>query len=456
MHCRGRATTLIRPLLRCLLLCAVTATGVRAQGAAAQAPGDPASLDSLVRRATDAYPAVRAAAARLDAARARVSPAGARPDPMLMVGVQNLPVSRPGFGDDMTMKMVGVSQVLPYPGRLGLRRTAAEREVGAAEARLRMARLEAGERLRKAYLELAYLDRALEIVERNQRLLEDFVRVAGTRYGVGTGSQSEVLQARVEVARLAETAAQLTEQHRAAAAALNEALARPSEAPVPSAVIPQRVVRAAAPASPREARFAAPGPGARAAGSPLPGLAELQAMAAESSPVIAEHDAMIQARAARLELATREHLPDFELSLQYGQRDGMPDMVSATVSVPLPVSRGRRQRQGVIEARAELAAEEAGHDQMLNSVGLDVARLHSELELSRTQLALYVGSILPQAQASLQSATASYQVGRTDLLALLEAQSTVFNYETRYHRLLADFAQKLAELERVVGREILR
>src|SRR5688572_27635510 len=73
-------------------------------------------LDSVVRLATETSPAVRAALARVEAARARIGAAGARPDPMLMAGVQNFPVSEPGFRDFMTMKMVGLEQTLPYPG----------------------------------------------------------------------------------------------------------------------------------------------------------------------------------------------------------------------------------------------------------------------------------------------------------------------------------------------------
>ncbi len=164
---------------------------------------------------------------------------------------------------------------------------------------------------------------------------------------------------------------------------------------------------------------------------------------------------MIEAQAAQVELARKEALPDFDVSLQYGQRDGHPDMVSAVVSVPLPINRRRKQGLEVRAAEAELAAAEAARHQARNAVRLEVARLHSELERGRTQLALYVKSIIPQAQASLTSATAGYQVGRVDLLALLDNQTTLYNYEAAYHRLLTDFAQKLAELERTVGKEVL-
>ena len=56
---------------------------------------------------------IRAAGARLDAARSRIAPAGARPDPMIMAGFQNVPAARPSLSrEDMTMAMVGVSQTI--------------------------------------------------------------------------------------------------------------------------------------------------------------------------------------------------------------------------------------------------------------------------------------------------------------------------------------------------------
>lgn len=460
---RERATELRSIFLGALLLCAGARSAPAQEPPGTLAPARPlaegtqdtTTLEALIARALEVHPSVRAAEERVRAARARVIPAGTWPDPMLMTGIQNLPVTDPGFGDEMTMKMVGVSQTIPYPGRTRLRRGAADAEAAGAEARARAARLALTQRVRDVFYELAYLDQALEILARNQELLAGFIRITESRYGVGTGTQQDVLKARVEAAMLAEQAAALTEQRRAAQARLNELLDRYSEVPVPPVRMPERIARLAAPSSPGAVRFVSPALGARAAGSPLPPLLTLEELAVANSPELAEQEAMVQAAAARVDLARLEVRPDVDVSLQYGQRDGMPDMISATVAVPLPLNRQRRQDLGVAEAHAELAAAEAARHEARNRVRLEVARLYSELERDRTQLALYVGSIVPQARASLESATAGYQVGRVDLLALLDAQATLFNYETEYHRLLSDFAQRLAEMERVVGMEVI-
>jgi outer membrane protein TolC len=165
---------------------------------------------------------------------------------------------------------------------------------------------------------------------------------------------------------------------------------------------------------------------------------------------------MIAAQSARVELARKASRPDIDFSMQYGQRDQRPDMISAVVSIPLPVHKRSRQDQKVAEARAELAAMQSDLRAATNKVRSEVARMVSDLERNRTQLALYSKAILPQGQAAVTSSLASYQSGKTDLLAVLDNQSTLFAFETAYYRALTDFAKTLADLEQTVGAEVLR
>lgn len=415
-----------------------------------------ADLDSLVAHALAVNPSIRAARERVEAARARIGPAGTLPDPMVGFGIMNLPVSAPGFADFMTMKTVAVGQMVPFPGKLPLARRAAEHELAAADARLREVQLGIAFEVRQAYYDLAFLDRALDVLRQTRDVLVNLIEVTESKYGAGTGGQQDVLKARVEAARLAEEAVALSEQRRAALARVNALLDRASETPIDQARVPERIARAAVAASVGEIRFTTGELGARAADSPLPALLDLQERAVRSSPTLRAHESEIAAQAARLELAGKAHLPDFDLSLQYGQRADRTDMASFMVSVPVPLRRGRRQDQERAEARAELAALEAGHHAMVNRLRADVAARYAEIESDRAQLALFVKSIIPLGRAALESVTAAYQVGRADFPALLENQATLYSYETAYFRALTDFAGSLAELERIVAQEVLR
>jgi len=415
-----------------------------------------APLDSLLLAAEAASPALRAAYARVLAARARVDPAGTRPDPMLMLGVVNLPLSRPNFTDDeMTMRMIGVGQRLPYPGTLRLRRRAATYEAEASDAALASARLDVARTVRESYYELAYLDRAVALLHGTEQALSEIVRVAAARYGTGVGEQQDVLTARVEATRVTESASALLEQRHAVLAQLNGALDRPSDTPVKRPRIPAHLERVAVAADPMQVRFAAATLGARATGSPLPSLDVLQGMALAGSPRLREQAALIAAQSARVALARWASRPDVDLSLQYGQRQGRPDMITAQIALPLPLQRAKRQDAQQAESAAELTALEAEQQAQRNAIRAEVARLDAEIARSRTQLALYTKAVLPQAQAALAASLASYRTGRTALTAVLDARSAVFAYEMTYARAMADFAKGIAALEQVTGSSLL-
>ena len=438
-----------------LVVVGALATSLSSPAGAQSAAPIASSVDSLVAQAMGQNPAVRAADARVEAAAARVAPAGARPDPMLMAGVQNFPVTEPGFADFMTMKMVGVSQTIPYPGKLSRRTAAAEQELAASRASANAVRRSIAREVRSAYYDLAFASRAFDIVARTQGVVAGMIPVTEARYAAGSGSQPDILRLRVEAARLAEEAAMLVEGRRSTLVRLNTLLDRAGDTPVDSAGIPQRIARAAVADSARAITFTSSALGARVAGSPIPSLDSLTALALRNSPSLRENDAMVAAQIARVELARREHLPDIDVSLQYGQRNGFADMVTATVSVPIPLQKRRKQDAESSAAEAELRALEAGRGATANQLRADVARLHGALERDRTQLALYVKAVLPQARAALASASAGYQAGRVDFTSFIDTQATLFNYETEYYRTLTDFAKTLAELEEQVGTEVI-
>lgn len=413
------------------------------------------SLDSLVTEALAENPSIVAAQERIRAAEARVTSSGTRPDPVLSLALRNFPVSEPGFEDFMTMKSIGLSQSLPYPGKLSLARDAARGEVGAATAGLQELRLSVVREVRQTYYELVFVDRALAVVARHAGVLSALVGTADVRYAVGTAGQEDVLHAQVETAALADEMARLTERRHMVLATLNQMLDRAPATPLDDVAVPDRIASALTRPVGRPS-FVSLDPGARVADSPLRPLEELLALATVNSPTIHVHEARIEAQRARLELARKAHLPDFDIAVSYGQRDNRTDMVSLSLAVPLPLGRGARQEAWAAEAQADLAALAAEHRAHENALQARVAQLYADLEKDRSSLALLTTGMLPQESAALQAATAGFGVARTDFQTVLASQTALFRYETSYHRLVADFAKNLAELEQLVAEEALR
>lgn len=411
---------------------------VRPQAAFSQSA---AVVDSLVAKALTANPTVRSAEAQLAAARARIGPAGVWLDPMLMTGVQNLPLSREAAADGatagpdpMTMKMVGVVQTIPYPGKLSLRSNVARAEASAAEARLASARREVRREVLDAYYNLLAARMLLAIVERQQQLANAVLPATEVRYAAGSAAQADVLKARTEAALLVQERNAAAEDERSALARLSAVLDQPRTTALAADSFPQYVV----------------------SGRPLPSLDSLQTVALQTNPRLRERRASIAAQTAQAELAAREYLPDVDVSVQYGQRDRLPDMITAIVALPLPVQRSRKQSASARAARFDVAAVGAELRAEGNAVRSEIARTYAAIERHRANLALLEVAILPQSRATFASAAATYQSGRGELLGVLDAMRTLFAMETMYVRTLADFATSLVELEALVGEEVVR
>lgn len=409
-------------------------------------------LAALVAEARANNPEIAAAARAADAAAARIPQAGALPDPMLSAGLMNVPVPSFDVGrEGMTMGTVQIGQRLPAPGVRGAREAVAKQSHQAAERDTDEVELAVLQRLKDAYYELLFVDRALEVLARNRALVADLAGVATARFAVGRTPQQDVLRAQTEVTRLEEQIAGIEARRVAAASEINAILQRPVTASIEPAYPESVRVLALAPPPPGAFTSAALDAGL---GDDLPSLAELQREAVRRRPMLLAHVHRIAAAREGVRLAERERFPDVDVMVGYGLRRDRGDMMTAMVSVPLPVFAARKQRQAVVEAEQELAADELRHHQMVADLQADVATRYAALVATREQILLLDQGVVPQARATVESAAAAYQSGRVEFASLLEAQATLFRNEIELARRMADFGRELAALERAAGVEL--
>src|SRR5260370_14157539 len=121
----------------------------------------------------------------------------------------------------------------------------------------------------------------------------------------------------------------------------------------------------------------------------------------------------------------------------------------AGFSVTLP-NRGRR--------KAELAEAEANRDQANKQLEAEVQQRLAEVQdqyvvaqTSAEQLKIYEDGLIPQANATFQSALAAYHANRQDFETLLSSFMDVLNLEIDYQRELADHETALSRLETLTG-----
>jgi outer membrane protein TolC len=390
-------------------------------------------LHGLVAEALSRHPAVEARRAALRAAERRIRPAGALDDPMLETGLMDLTL--PDFASsrsDFTEWDLSLSQMVPWPGTLGARtgaarasRDAAHADVGTLERDLTVA-------MAAAYYRLRYLATALEVQERQRRLLEAAVQLSTTRYATGLAPQSDPIQARLARERLASEEEVLRGEYSATLATVNSLRARPATDSVEAGVIRAGSI---------EAHLL-----------PLPPAESLVTSALRAHPRLAARRAMLEQASLGVRLERLAARPDFSVMVRYGYRGSvggrqLPDFFSTFVGLRLPLYRARKQSQLVAAARADSVGAAAALADAERELTLEVAETVARAEAGRRRLELLVRGVLPAARATVESVVRSYQVGRTEFLTLLTAEDAAYRAELETAAVAAEHLTHLVMLQ---------
>lgn len=393
------------------------------------------SLSGLVAELDRNNPELKAAERDIDMRVARIAPAGAPPDPTLSFGYVSGFFRPPFFPSTNTpdaSRQFGVSQELPYPGKLALRTRIASTEADVARWSYEGVRLGLIAELKAAYFEYALTDRSLAIIGRNQELLDQFRRIAEARFAVGKGIQQDVLKAQLEISLLIERTSVLERQKRTVQAEINALLLRAPDTPVDPAL-----AYAAEPLTRR--------------------LDELRRLAEQRYPAVKRDERQIDRGQQALALARKEVLPDFAITFTSQRYVGdMPWMYGVDFMVKLPIFWQRKQRPMIAEAAAALESGKRMRENTLAQAGAQVTKEYLAATTSKRLVDLYGDSVLPQARLALESSLASYQVGTVDFLTVLTNFVTVLNYEVSYEEQTAMYHRALARLEPLVGMEFVR
>jgi outer membrane protein TolC len=399
-----------------IALCLVLGT----QAALAQSP---LSLERAVAAATGRSQLVIAAESQARAARETASAAGQLPDPVLKLGLNNLPIDGPDrysvTRDFMTMRSVGVMQELTRADKRHARVRRAEREIELAQVTRQATIADLQRDTALAWLERSYQESMRELLQSQIAQAELQVQTADTLYRSGKGSQAEVFAARGSVEQLRDGLAQVERRVAVATTQLGRWIGESATQPL----------------APRAALTL---PAWTEGALPQHLSQHPQIAAAAQQEAIADSEAAM-ARAAKSS--------DWSVELQYSQRGpAYSNMVSVNLSVPLQWDQKNRQDRelaarlaGVDEARARREELQRAHEAEVRAM-LQEWRSHDE------RLGRYDASLLPLATQRSEAALASYRAGSGPLTAVLEARRSEVDVRMERLRIEMDRARIWAQL----------
>lgn len=398
----ARAAWLRAALVAASLACAnplFAADGPAAAAASPQAfPNDAGlSFAQATRIALDRAPALAARQADVEGAQSARLSADALPDPRLLVGIDNLPVSGPErwrtTAEAMTMKRLGWMQEVPNTGKRAARADAADAGVAQARAALALDRANVRRDVALAWLARYYAEQRLALfaaLEDENRLLR---RTIDARVAAGGALPADATMARQEGLALADRRDELERARAQAIAALRRWVGAAADRPLTGA---------APDFAPHAAHLL----------DRIDAHPELLPYGAASARADAEQ--------RELEASKRG---DWSWEVMYGRRaPEYGDMVSVQLSFELPFWSRQRQDPLIEAKRQERVRIDAERDDMRRRHAEDIESMLAEDAAFARQRLRAEQEAVPLAEDRVRLTLASYEAGRADLGAVLAAR----------------------------------
>ncbi|MBB1410581.1 TolC family protein [Pseudoalteromonas sp. SG44-17] len=372
------------------------------------------SLDEALSYALDNEPWLTASKYQQAAIKAQSLAAGTLPDPVLTVGLMNLPTDGFAFDQEgMTQLKVGVSQMFSRGDSLALKQHALAQSAQQYPW-LRADRLAQVKTIViESWLNAYRAQQSIALIEQDKALFSQLIDITESSYAssVGNTRQQDIIRAQLELTRLEDKLVMLEQQFESAKKRLSQWL--------PINMLTQ-------PVSAKRHDIA-----------PLVDFAQLEF--AQLMPLLMAHPAIIAldktvaAKQTEVEVAKQGYKPQFGVNMGYGYRDDTPmgdsraDLFSVGVSVDLPLFTDNRQDQQV---NAAIAMAEAVKTQKLIALqklkGMYFKEFSQLPQLAKRD-ALYQTKLLPQMAEQAQATLNAYTRDDGDFSEVMRARISELN-----------------------------
>jgi cobalt-zinc-cadmium efflux system outer membrane protein len=383
----------------------------------------PLSLSEAVRLADAESPAVAARQAAAESAEDAIVPAGALPDPQLVAGIDNLPVTKGeafSLTDDfMTMRKIGVMQDVPRREKRQLRTERAQANAAREQALLTSERLSVRESVARAWIGRAMAERRLVLLQELEPRALAHVAAATAAVSAGRGSVADGIAAKSAQAMLADRISQVERDVDEARADFARWLPEAAERPLSDA--PEWTDLGVDPDS-------------------------LVVNAAHHRELLA-YDAAERVATTDVSLARAEKRPDWSVEFDYAQRGPRySNMISLEFRVPLPIFPGGRQDPMIASKQAALAQIQAEREDARRMHTAELRKTIAAWRSARDRVERYKRELLPLADDRADATLAAYSGGRGDMQAALTALDAAIEQRIAYTELQTTLGQAWATL----------
>lgn len=389
----------------------------------------PLEISVLIKEALASNPEILAARNAFESASARIPQAASLRDPMIEYEYDRITADRMVSGNPM--KAFSVSQEIPFPTKLYLRVKIASRLAKTAYETYKAKERDVVSRLKTAHAELFLLDKQIEVNHENKSILDHFYQTAAARYAAGKGTQTDALQAQVELSRIDSEWILLEQRRLSAQAKLNVLLNKDPRETI-GALPPEAAVR-----------FTRP-------------LDDFYKLAREHNPELKAYRYAVERGELAYALSLNEFLPDISVKFKQMVNDGRAeeDSWAGMIGVTVPLWFFEKQSFSVKEMKSDLEMLKAEYKAKENSVLFEINDAYARADAGGRLVELYETSFIPQAEETANVAMKNYEVQAADFLTVIDSLRMLLSFKIDHYKAILDLKVALADLERAAGADI--
>jgi cobalt-zinc-cadmium efflux system outer membrane protein len=379
------------------------------------------SLDNALKIALRESPSYKASQSEIAAASGRSRQAGLWDNPDLFFETEEWPVDE---SFDEARYKLGVSQVVPFPGRKSLEKEVAENSLSETEAREQAKRIRLMREVRLAFYRVLMCSRILGIDSKLTEVARSSMNTAKARLEAGESTAQEVLRAEIQYERAKSEQAEHERNFYNAKSKLAVLLGRPGES------------------------FNAIGKLQQTAPKEL--LEKQNEALLETHPLIVAAEMRVKRAQSEFERTSLDPYPDLTLTLAGGRRESTDEtLVDFGVSLPLPLidsSKGNREA-----AKALLEKAQAQLMIARQTLSGNLKQWRQTLEQLDSQARSYKRELLPRAEKALAMVQTGFREGEYAFNDLLDTQRTTAEMRLLYEQKLFELNQAIAEVESLLN-----
>jgi len=395
------------------------------------------TLENLIKTAIDISPKIELLKSKMNVAGSKIEQSTNLPDPMLTLGLVNLPTNSFSFTQEpMSGKIIGLTQAFPFPGGLKAKADEIAMDTLIVLKEIEDLKNEIRKNVSILYYDLQLARKELELTNENIELLTQIDEVVKTKYEVAEASLQNIIQVEVQITREQDKIETLRGKENSVLSELNALLLRDETTPIIVEEIKQI----------DNNHFSS---------------TSLIKTANEYRPfLLGIKDSEQKSKLMELS-ASYLFCPNFQIGLQYSQRDytqvsgkNWNDFFSVVFGISLPLNYGGKYTAKINEAKYLQSFYRDQYNSSVQSLNQSFGQITAKLNELQLRDKLISDTLLPQAEQEFNASLADYQVGRIDFVNVINAEKNILKIKIDLLKIKTDYAKNISQLEFLTGTKI--